>query len=535
MDHLINNVYIVDGTGTEPYPGSVLISGGKIARVSKDPGLTLPEGRGLTVIDGRGRFLTPGFIDVHRHADARVLSDSFGEIELRQGLTTIINGNCGLSIVPCPEGRKKEIFEFLSPVIGVPEGETDFTDFKNYMDCVSDTLPLNVGMLIGNGTARSAAAGYRPGILTDDEMSRVHGYLEEALADGAFGVSIGLQYAPEYNYDTKELIRALAPMSGYDAPLCTHTRGDGDELFESLDEVITVANALHVQLQVSHFKNMGRKNWGERTMRALKVLDDARSAGLNVNTDVYPYTYGSTQLIQIMPTKLLDGGFDAAAKRLSDPAVRRDLAVLFRDGAPGFQNMVGLLGWENITLTSFATKENARYTGLSVPEIAKLRGSEPLDCVCDLLAEENCRIGMIDYLASEEDVRTIMNYGHAFFISDSTYPSTGKPHPRVYGTFARILSEYVRDAKVMSIAAAVNKMTGMPAQVFGIDGKGFIKEGFDADLCVFDLSNIRTDATPADPAALSKGFDYVFVGGEPAVIDDALTGTLKGRKLFRRG
>ncbi|MBP5159897.1 MAG: amidohydrolase family protein [Lachnospiraceae bacterium] len=429
---------------------------------------------------------------------------------------------------------KDEIFSFLSPVTGLPEGETPFTDFKSYMDFVRDDLPLNVGMLIGNGTVRSAVTGYRPGILSDEEMSRVHRYISEALDAGAFGVSIGLQYAPEYNYDQKELIRALGPMSEFDAPLCTHTRGDGDELFESLREVIEVSKSLGVQLQVSHFKNMGRKNWGERTSAALKVLDDARREGLDVNTDVYPYTYGSTQLIQIMPTYILDGGFEAAAKRLADPTVRRGLEVLFRDGAPGFQNMVGLLGWENFYLTSFASEENKRYTGLSVPEIAKMRGCDPLECVCDLLAEEGCRIGMVDYLASEEDVRTIMKYVHSFFISDSTYPTTGLPHPRVYGNFARVLATYVRDEKILDLSTAVRKMTGMPAEVFGVRNKGFIKEGYDADLCLFDLSNVSTEATPSNPSVCATGFDLVFVGGEPAVENDRLTGLRKGRKLYRK-
>lgn len=222
MRYLIKNATIVDGTGSEPYLGECLTGDHRILSVIRygdhqKRDVTEPErisGDGVQIIDASGHYLTPGFIDVHRHADTAVFRPSFGEAELRQGLTTVINGNCGLSAVPCPKPYGDEIKEFLSPVVGgYPENMT-FTGFPDYLDAIPKELPLNVGMLIGNGTVRSAVAGYRAGRLSDEEMSRVQGLLTEAVDAGAFGVSIGLQYAPEMYYDTKELIRSLEPMRG---------------------------------------------------------------------------------------------------------------------------------------------------------------------------------------------------------------------------------------------------------------------------------------------------------------------------------
>lgn len=532
MDYLIKNANIADGTGSQLYKADVLISEGIIKKIDK---VIEGEAQGdrLTVINADGKLLTPGFIDVHRHADAAVFREGFGEIELRQGLTTIINGNCGLSIVPCPEKCRAELYDFLSPVTGECTGLPVFSDFYDYMECIPKELPLNVGMLIGNGTVRTAVSGYRSGKLDDDEIKQVHRYISKALSDGAYGVSIGLQYAPEYNYDVNDLKKVLMPMSGYNAPLCTHTRGDGDGLFQALDEVTEIAGALDIQLQISHFKNMGKRNWGERAVRALEYLDRARERGLNVNTDVYPYTYGSTQLIHIMPTELLEGGMAGVVEKLRDKNIRSELTKTLKSKSDSFENLYELLGWENFYLTTFSTEENQKYTGLSVPEIARMRNQDEFECVYDLLVEEKGKIGMIDYLASEEDVRTFMKYKHALYISDSTYPTRGLPHPRVYGTFARILATYVRDEKVVAVEEAIRKMSGMPADIFHINNKGYIREGYDADINIFDIKNIDTKAEPTDSKQLATGFDYVFVGGEPAVISDKVTGSKKGRKLFR--
>lgn len=533
MSTLIINADIIDGTGSKAFKGDVFIKNGRIEEVFEGG---IPAGKrplADEVIDAGGLTLTPGFIDVHRHADAAVFRPDFGEIELHQGLTTIINGNCGLSIVPCPDDQRKEITGFLSPVIGETPEYAQISDFKEYMDALPETLPLNVGMLIGNGTVRSAVSGYRGGKLSDEEYKKAGRYLERAIENGAYGVSIGLQYAPEFNYNEDDLVRVLEPMRGSDIPLVTHTRGDGDSLFESLNEVINIAKRLNIRLEVSHFKNMGKKYWGSRALEGLKVLDAAREEGLDVNTDVYPYTYGSTQLIHILPPSFLKGGMQGAVELLSKPEERKKLTKILEEGEPGFENLLKLLGFENFYLTTFNTEKNQKYTGLSVPTIAEIMEKDPYDCVYTLLCEEQGKIGMIDYLAGEEDVRTIMKYPHAMFISDSTYPSKGLPHPRVYGTFPRILETYVRDEKVLDICEAVHKMTGMPAQIYRLRGKGLIKKGMDADICLFDPKKTGTKATPTDPKQFGYGFSRILIGGVTVLKDDVIIKRECGRKLRR--
>lgn len=534
MSYLIKNAMIVDGTGAAPYRGDCLIMDGKIAGINK-PVLNSDQ---PTLIDAAGRYLTPGFIDIHRHADNAVFRPDFGEAELRQGLTTIINGNCGLSVVPCPKPYGDEIRSFLTSVNGEYPKDKSFSGFSDYLDAIPEKLPLNVGMLIGNGTVRSAVAGYKSEPLSDEEMSKVHELLTDAIDSGAFGVSIGLQYAPEMYYGTDELIRALEPMRGRNVPLCTHTRGDGDTMLESISEVIRIAETLDILLEISHFKNMGRVHWGPRTLEGLRLIDEARARGVKVNTDVYPYTYGSTQFVQILPPSYLDGGMHKLAERLRDKSMREKLRDIIEKGRvpenEEFENYVQLLGWESFYLTSFASEKNSKYTGMSVPDIASARGTSCFDAACDLIAEEEGRITMMDYLVSDADIDTVLRHERSMIISDAIYPSSGNPHPRVYGTFARILAEYVRDRKVMDIQTAVRKMSGFPAETFGIRGKGFVKEGCDADLCLFDIGRIKDFADMYDPKRFAEGFDYVFVGGEPAVINDKMTGSREGRVLRKR-
>lgn len=534
MDYLIKNAYIIDGSGSKGCIGNVLLSGGRIARITaQSPDCISHDGTDLKVIDAAGKCLTPGFIDIHRHADLRVFMPEFGELELRQGLTTIINGNCGLSVIPCPAPVRKELFDFLSPVTGRYMNDVQFSDFKSYMSALPAHLPLNVGMLVGNCTVRTAVCGYRSTAPDETEYRAIHEALEEALSNGAFGVSIGLQYAPECHYDMTGLIRSLEPIRGYDIPLCTHTRGDGIILFDALKEVLSVAEALSCRLQISHFKNMGKRFFGKRVSSGLAMLDRARENGLTVNTDVYPYSYGSTQLIHIMPPSYLEGGISGLIMRLKDSSFRSELTRILESGDESFENMYSLLGWESFYLTGFATEANQKYTGMSVPQIAALRGTDCFNTVYDLLIEEQGRISMIDYITCEDDIAEILRYPYSCIISDSTYPTGGLFHPRVYGTFPRIISEYAGKRQIINLETAVYKMTGLPASIMQLKSKGLLREGYDADLCLFDSHAIRDNADISHPDAFSSGLEYVFVGGEPALIKDTLTGICNGHPLRR--
>ncbi|MHC1747984.1 MAG: amidohydrolase family protein [Cellulosilyticaceae bacterium] len=529
FDLIIKNGMVIDGTGMPKVKRDIAILDGKIVKIEE--GLTDKSKR---VIDATDKLVTPGFIDIHRHADAAIFEDSFGELELRQGLTTIINGNCGLSIVPAPKKYRKQLFEFLQPVIGCVNEDYDFHTFKDYIELVKQRpLPLNVGMNIGNGTVRAATKGYEPSKFTTEEMTVAQRYLRESLENGAMGVSLGLVYAPENCYDFEELVEVLQPMKEFEAPLVTHIRGEGDLFHESLREVIALARKLGVKLHISHLKCIGERNWGHGMKEALHILYEAREAGMHVTYDVYPYTAGSTQLIQVLPPEYLEGGTSCIIARLKDPESRKRLTAILEKPQDYFENLVSSIGWHNICISALDSDKNKAYLGKSIAEIAAIQGKDAYACAYDLLAEENCNISMVDYIVSEEDIISVLKDPYSSIISDSTYAISGMPHPRVYATCPRILMRYVREMGVLTIEEAIYKITAMPASVYGIKEKGRLATGMDADIAIFELENIQSKANYDAPKQFATGFDYVLVNGEVAIENDRLTHNACGKVLIK--
>lgn len=529
FDILIQNGTVIDGNGSPAYCADVAVKDGKIAQIA--PHIVADAKK---IIDAAGRLITPGFIDIHRHADVNLFTSGFGEPELRQGLTTIINGNCGLSVVPCPPEHRDEIFTFLQPVIGEVDSSLKFTNFEEYIALVQkQPLPLNVGMLIGNGTVRAAVKGYETDRLTPTELAQAHHYLHSSLAAGALGVTLGIVYAPENCYGIDGFVEVLQPMRDFQVPLVTHIRGEGDTFHQSLHEVIEIARRLGVPLHISHLKCIGSRNWGHGVTKALEMLDNARQSGMDITCDAYPYTAGSTQLIQILPPQFLEGGSAGIVKALSNPEKRRELTEILKKPSDYFENLVNMVGWGNIVMSTLTQPENQRYIGKSVEQIAAEQGKDPYDCAYDMLISEQCKISMVDYITSEDDIKTILRYPYTSVISDSVYPTGGVPHPRLYAAFPKVLIEYVRESPVLTIEQAIHKMTALPASVYHLKGKGILREGCDADINVFALKNLSTDATYQEPRRFAKGFDFILVGGKIAVDHDVLTHIPAGKTLFR--
>ena len=530
FDLIIKNGIVVDGSGKEPFSADIAVKDGKIVKVQDNISDESKE-----VIDAKGNYVTPGFIDIHRHADVNLFGKDFGKPELHQGLTTIINGNCGLSVVPCPDKYKDEIFTMLQSVIGEVPKDKKFENFKEYIELVEKTpLPLNVGMDIGNGTVRAGVRGYVPGKLTKDEVKKAQDYIRSSLKDGALAVTLGIIYSPENCYNKDDFVEVLQPMKEYDVPLVTHIRGEGDLFCESLEEVIYIARNLGVRLHISHFKCIGERNWGHVTKKALGILDKARESGMTVTCDVYPYTAGSTQLIQVLPPEYLEGGAEGIVKRLSDREQRAKLTEILKTPSPDFENLVSSIGWGNIVMSTLTKEHNQKYMGKSVAEIAKMQGKDPYECAYDMLIDEDCKISMVDFIVSEDDIKMNLQYPYSAVISDSVYPTGGVWHPRLFAAFPKVLKDYVRDEKVLTLPQAINKMTFFPASVYKLEGKGLIKEGFDADINIFDLNNIKAPATYENPNQYSGGFDYVLVSGKVAVKDDVLTGDSLGKVIKRK-
>ena len=519
-DLLIKDGMIVDGTGKMPYCGDVAVKDGKIAECGGSIPAEACRPGGLIRADGR--YVSPGFIDIHCHADSVIFRHpDFPAQKLHQGLTTIINGNCGLSIVPAGGPYESEIRKFLEPVTGSVPKDLPISSYKEYCDAVKElNLPIHTGMLIGNGTICASVCGYGAGQPGSEEIKKMHAALEDALAGGAPGVSLGLGYAPECHYTTETLIQLLEPMRGAGVPLITHIRGEGDSIHKALREVVSIAGALGVPLHVSHLKTMGKRNWGEGMIHALEILDRARDEGIDTACDFYPYRAGSTQLINVLPKDVQENGLPGLMNALQSPAEREKITEALRHPNDSFENIVELAGWENILVTSVRSEENKKYCGMNMEEIAQRRGQDPYSCAYDMLLEENCEVSMVDFYGSEEDICRVLQYPYSNVISDSTYPDEGILHPRLFGAFARILEKYVREDQKISLAEAVKKMTSMPAGVLGLPGKGRLLAGKDADILVFDLNKIHAGADFITPCVLSKGFYKVIVDGKVQLEDE---------------
>ncbi|MBD5169476.1 MAG: amidohydrolase family protein [Oscillibacter sp.] len=521
FDYLIKNVKILDGSGSPAFSGSVALKDGRIAVVG-----CVPEAESTHVIDGKGRTLTPGFIDIHRHADAAILRPGFGKAELAQGLTTIINGNCGLSLVPVSGPHKTEVLDYLAPITG--RAEEDFPALSDYRAQLNRTgIALNAGMLAGMGTLRACVAGFREGELTEVECRKLHALLERALADGAVGVSLGLGYAPECFYTTPQLIRTLEPLRRSGQVITVHMRQEGDGVVDSLREMLDVARALETPVEISHMKAIGRRNWRKAVPEMLRLIAEAREDGLDVMCDVYPYPAGSTQLIHVLPPEFQAGGVDALTAALQNPEDRRTMRRRMETDSD-FENIAALVGFENIRAASFHLPENAAFEGCSIAEIAAAQGKDPYDALFDLLAAEHCTVSMIDFIADETDIEDILRAPFSGVISDATYPA-GLAHPRVYGAFPRLLEVYVKERGVLTLPEAVHKLTRQPAERFQLTGKGRIEVGADGDLCLFDPARIHETGTWRVPDQLAQGMDWVFVNGIPAIADGVFTGSASGR------
>ena len=529
LDTLIRNARVVDGTGRAVFTADVGLRDGLIEAVG-----ALGGAQAFEIIEADGRVLTPGFIDIHRHADAAVFRDSFGRAELCQGLTTLVNGNCGMSLAPLFGTHADECAKYLAPITGEIPLELRFESIGGYFKAAQERgLPLSCAELIGMGTLRTLTAGFGTGDLSPFELRDLHYHMEKALADGACGVSLGLGYAPEIFYSTDGLIRALAPLHRSGVPICVHMRQEGDGVVDALREMLEVARALQTPLEVSHLKAIGTRNARKAVPKMLKLIERAREDGLDMMCDVYPYTAGSTQLIHVLPPEFQTGGTETLTERLRDRCAREEMRARMETGSD-FENITLLVGFENVVAIGLRTDEYRPFEGKSIAEIAHSLGKDPFDALFDLLAAERCEAGMIDFITDEEDVRGILRAPFSGVISDATYPGGGQVHPRVYGAFARLIETYVVREKVLTLEQAVHKVTLQAAERFSLAGKGKIETGADADLLLFDPANVREKGTYLAPRACAAGFDEVFVLGERVIENGEYRGGKSGEMLGMR-
>lgn len=528
-DLIIRNGFVVDGTKMPGYPADVLLSGGKIAAIGKTGHIP-----GVREVEARGYVVCPGFIDPHRHIDAALLrTREYGEVELRQGITTALCGNCGFSLFPCEKDRQQDLLRFLTPIMGDLTDLCAYESFDEYRAAVTIACPsLNVGSFVGNGTVRMGLSGFSNDPVPAKQLASSCLRIGSALAQGAFGLSMGLMYSPENYYGRVELIQLAKSLSPYSAPLVTHIRGEGTGLARSVREVLDIAKMAGVPLEISHFKAAGKSSWGEIFQTAVAITEEAIHSGQDVSCDAYPYEAGSTSLLTLLPPKWLAGGMHSLTERLKTKQARDELSFIHENEQPDWDNIVASCGLQSIRISSVNKPENKHFIGRSIADSAQREGISPAELLCDLVVSEQEGVGIINFIISEDNLRKVLTWAPVHIISDSVLPP-GKPHPRYYGAFPKILRKYVREEKLLTLEEAIHRMTFKTAARYGLKGKGVLRPGMDGDIIIFDPDAITDTATYDEPEQLAKGIRMVILSGIPVAENDRIIQKGLGRMMLR--
>jgi len=527
LDYAIRNCHICDGSGTPCYYGDLGIKDKRIAQMNnlKD------EAR--KTIDIAGLIVSPGFIDMHSHADKdfSLLVHPHSEAKVMQGVTTEVIGNCGMSAYPL---GKDQSTKDNSLIFDIPKGiEKNWKDLEDYFNkLLSRGTAVNVVALVGHGTLREAVMGFDNRKPTSHEMERMKQLLREAFQQGAFGLSTGLVYPPGVYADLEEIMELTKIVSEYGGIYASHLRNQNKNLVQCVEEIIEIGQQTKASVQISHLKIMGEK-YKTNIGRVLVLMEKAQRNGININADQYPYIAGSSTTTVLLPPWVREGGPTIMLKRLKSDACRIQIKKDLKVEIEGWMSLVEVIGWDNINISSVSSDKNKDLEGHSLLEIAEMRGQSVEDALFDLLIEENGSVRHIAFTTSEEEVKKIMKNPLVMIGSDGIDVENGKPHPRLYGTFPRILGKYVRDEKVIPLEEAVRKMTSLPAKKLGIKDRGLLKEGMMADIVIFDPSRIRDKASFDTPTAFPEGIKYVFINGEPVIENGVITNKLPGMMLDR--
>ncbi|MHB1414017.1 MAG: N-acyl-D-amino-acid deacylase family protein [Chloroflexota bacterium] len=533
FDLLITGGQVFDGSGGEPYPADVGIAGERIVSIGR-----LEGARAARVILARGKAVSPGFIDMHSHADLNLLVEPAAAPKVRQGVTTELVGQCGLGPAPTSPATAGAWRQTLTSILGEEPPEWPWCTFGAYLADLQKSRPaINAAALVTHGAIRAAVIGLEDRAPEERELANMGEMAERALDEGAFGMSVGLVYLPCFFADEAELVSLYRRVGRRGGLMDIHVRSQADQVLEALGEALGIAAKAEVPLHISHLCAVGRPNWG-KPKRMLAMIDEARARGQDVTFDQHPYEGASTLLTQVLPAWVLAGGGEALASRLREPAVRERIKREIVENPPSadprmaWQNYVRLVGWENILITYARTPANQRWLGRTVSEIAEARHTEPADVAMDLLVEEEGAVAVVMLgTYGEDDLATIMRHPAQMVGSDDIY--TGTPHPRLYGTFPRVLGKFAREDGVLLLAQAVAKMTGVPARRLGLKDRGVLREGACADVVVFDPETVRDRATYTEPRQFPLGIEYVVVNGQIAVDGGEQTAARAGRVLRR--
>ena len=527
FDVIIKGAHIIDGTGNPWFESDIGIYNGKIETIQR-----LPAARASKAINARGLIVSPGFIDAHSHSDRTLLADSSPDSTVRQGVTTEIVGNCGFSDAPIFSKNKNLIMKRVRTY--VPKVDVDWKNFGEYLERVGKHgIPRNVACLVGHNTIREGVIGLEDRKATKNELEKMKNLLKEALEAGALGFSTGLEFLPGRASDLEELIELVKVVSKYNRIYVTHMR-NRDEFFEqSMEEQIKIGFATGVNLEISHLNVKTGASEGSWD-RVVCQMEKAREKGLDVTADCIPYDWGPGMMTTILPNWIFKDGLNQAIKWLQDPEIRNKL----KSQCDRYWRFIHKGEWDRVTLSK--NTRNTDLIGKTFEEIAQIRSKNPWDCFFDILVDEEKDMEdtmMNGRLFSEEHVRAKLSHPLFMFAADGAASNKvgsciSFNHPNAYGWVPRILGHYVREVKLFSLEEAIRKMTSFPAQKFGLQDRGLLREGMTADIVIFDPEKIKEEATYDDPNQYPLGIYYVFVNGK-LVIEEGEYKEIRSGKVLK--
>lgn len=526
FDIIIKHGHIFDGLGKEAFEADIGISGNSIKEIGK-----ISSSKGKSVIDAKNLAVCPGFIDVHDHTDVELLVNPKAESSIRQGITTLISGNCGSSPFPVAEEIYEETKENLKELYQL---ELTWKDIKGFLSRLEEKgIALNYSTLVGQGEIRGASMGFDDRLPNQEELEKMKKMVAENIKSGALGLSTGLEYSPGSYAQTDEIIELCRVAALLGGVYATHMRDEGDRLLESLDESIEVARKTGVSLEISHLKIAYPRNW-HKVDAALAKIEEAKKNGISIFCDRYSYIAGSTGLSFYFPLWAREGTTDEFLARLRDPRLESRL----RAHAAEQEKKIG--SWDKVVISSVVSEKNRGFEGKNVLEGAKETGKNPFEFMRDLLIEEKNRVGMVTFMMKEENLKRILAHPLVGVGTDGSAIAPygllrrGKPHPRHYGTFPRVLGKYIREEKIVSLPEMVKKMTSLPARKFGFVKRGVLKSGYFADIVIFDEDRVIDKATWTDPHQYPLGIECVLVNGEVVIKRSEHTGNLPGKVLRKK-
>ncbi len=524
-DVVIRNGLVYDGTGSDPVRVDLALRGDSIAKVGS------VHGRGMVEIDAEGRAVAPGFINVLSWAPESLIEDGRSQSDIRQGVTLEVFGE-GRSMGPWnPEMKRRE--EERQGDIRYP---VTWTTLREYLEFLEERgVSTNLASFVGATTVRTHVLGHQDRQPTSEELRKMRELVGQAMQEGALGLGSSLIYAPAFYAETEELV-ALAEVAGrYGGLYISHIRGEGDRLLEATDEFIAIARQARVPAEIYHLKAVGRENW-KKLDTVIEKIESARAEGLQITADMYCYTAGATGLNASMPPWVQEGGMETWIERLQDPVVRAQVKKEMSSSGTDWENLFRAAGSpDKILLVGFKSAALKPMTGKTLAQVAEERKLLPEETVMDLVVEDGSRVEAVYFLMSEENIQKKLRLPWGSFCSDETSLAPegvflkSNPHPRAYGNFARLLSRYVRDEKVLSLQEAIRRLTALPAGNLKLGRRGVIQKGHFADLVIFDPETIQDHATYERPHQYSTGVTDVFVNGVPVLRDGEHTGAMPGR------